>query len=73
MPIWLYVSITGVVIYVMLYHLPVSPLTVSNGGPSDASNVVATTPLPPGADFVSATASQGLAPVLQAGQISTSL
>jgi protein SCO1 len=22
-PIWLYVSITGVVIYVMLYHLPV--------------------------------------------------
>ena len=23
-PIWLYVSITGVVIYVMLYHLPVA-------------------------------------------------
>ena len=37
-------------------------LTVSNGGPSDASNVVATTPLPTGADFVSATASQGVHP-----------
>lgn len=24
-PIWLYVSITGVVIYLMLYHLPVEP------------------------------------------------
>jgi len=22
MPIWLYVSVTGVVIYAMLYHLP---------------------------------------------------
>ena len=28
-PIWVYVSITGVVIYVMLYHLPVSPLALA--------------------------------------------
>jgi protein SCO1/2/putative membrane protein len=27
-PIWLYVSITGVVIYLMLYHLPVTPAPV---------------------------------------------
>jgi protein SCO1/2/putative membrane protein len=25
LPIWLYVSVTGVVIYLMLYHLPVQP------------------------------------------------
>jgi uncharacterized membrane protein YozB (DUF420 family) len=24
-PIWLYVAITGVVIYLMLYHLPITP------------------------------------------------
>jgi protein SCO1/2/putative membrane protein len=28
-PIWLYVSLTGVVVYLLLYHLPVSPGTVS--------------------------------------------
>jgi len=28
-PIWLYVSVTGVVIYVMLYHLYASPKTVA--------------------------------------------
>ncbi len=28
LPIWLYVSITGVVIYLMLYHMPVSNLAV---------------------------------------------
>ena len=34
LPIWLYVSITGVVIYVMLYHLPVSPVYLpSSSGP----------------------------------------
>ena len=27
-PIWVYVSMTGVVIYFMLYHLPVSPLAI---------------------------------------------
>lgn len=26
-PVWLYVSITGVVIYLMLYHLPVEPVS----------------------------------------------
>ena len=32
-PIWLYVSITGVVIYVMLYQLPVSTATTLAPGP----------------------------------------
>jgi len=31
-PIWVYVSITGVVIYFMLYHLPVSPLALPVSG-----------------------------------------
>jgi uncharacterized membrane protein YozB (DUF420 family) len=30
-PIWLYVSVTGVAIYVLLYHLNPAP-----GGPADA-------------------------------------
>lgn len=31
LPIWLYVAITGVVIYLMLYHLPVGPIGMSPG------------------------------------------
>ncbi len=44
-------------------------LTVSNAGPSEDTNVVATAPLPPGATFVSATSSQPVQPSLQAGGI----
>ena len=40
-------------------------MTVFNSGPSDASNVIATSPLATGADFVSASASQGLAPTVR--------
>ena len=31
LPIWLYVAVTGVVIYVLLYHLPVLPVGASPG------------------------------------------
>lgn len=31
LPIWLYVAVTGVVIYLMLYHLPAMPLSNSPG------------------------------------------
>jgi uncharacterized membrane protein YozB (DUF420 family) len=34
MPIWLYVSVTGVVIYAMLYHLPAGAGLPGPGGPA---------------------------------------
>jgi uncharacterized membrane protein YozB (DUF420 family) len=34
MPIWLYVSVTGVVIYAMLYHLPAAAGLPGPGGPA---------------------------------------
>jgi uncharacterized repeat protein (TIGR01451 family) len=48
-------------------------LTVTSGGPSDASSVTVTSPLPAGADFVSASSSQGTPPTLQAGQVQAEL
>jgi uncharacterized repeat protein (TIGR01451 family) len=48
-------------------------LVVSNPGLSDATNVTATAPLPAGAQFVSATSSQGPAPSLQAGALTAVL
>lgn len=45
-------------------------ITLRNAGPSSADSVSVTSPLPPGAEFVSATASQGTSPVVQNGQIS---
>jgi uncharacterized repeat protein (TIGR01451 family) len=48
-------------------------LTVTNNGPTDASNVAVSSPLPPGVSFVSATSSQGPQPTLQAGQVAATL
>jgi protein SCO1 len=31
LPIWLYVAVTGVVIYLMLYHMPVLPIGITSG------------------------------------------
>ncbi len=48
-------------------------LTVANAGPSDDTNVVATSPLPQGTALVSASSSQQAQPTLQAGSISALL
>ena len=48
-------------------------LTVNNAGPSDDTNVVATSPLPQGTAFVSASSSQQAQPTLQSGGISALL
>jgi uncharacterized repeat protein (TIGR01451 family) len=48
-------------------------ITVSNAGPSPATNVSVASPLPAGATFVSAADSQGSAPVFQAGQLAALL
>jgi uncharacterized repeat protein (TIGR01451 family) len=48
-------------------------LVVSNAGPSDATGVTATAPLPANVAFVSATSSQGAAPTEQGGFLSAGL
>lgn len=37
LPIWLYVSVTGVVIYLLLYHLPTGPITAPDGAAAGGS------------------------------------
>jgi uncharacterized repeat protein (TIGR01451 family) len=48
-------------------------LSVSNAGPSDASSVIVSSPLPAGVAFVTALSSQGAAPVFGAGQVEAAL
>ncbi len=48
-------------------------LTVSNAGPSDATGVIATSALPAGVEFVSASSSEGSSPIEQDGTITASL